>query len=408
MPPKLRRFTQIPIFIVENHNEILEFILRCLGAHYLPFAGNKIIHFDSHPDMTIPKYMPAEFVRNKEKLLDAISIENWLMPTVYAGHFDRVVWVKPQWAHQIDDGRWPLVVGDDSAFIRCDSTLEYFLGEGTYCPQYQLNNSKSIDLCVMTLQTAANGHSDSDNNDATTTSAHAVHDNAQAMAFDSMCGDDNDDDNYVLDIDLDFFSTHNPFLEFIANGNQDNHIYVALKKLFKGKFFEQKFNANSDTDLVMAFVKQRMRHLDDLEQIFVQLNDGKSIDAISPPSEQLKSIWHEIVALIEMIRVQNVDKATINWMCYYDAGCTFDSSGLPHHESTTKEIDQHVNAFKHFLEKLQRPPTIITMSRSSTDDYCPAHQVEYIQTNVLKALTDVYGERLAKPILHYKDEEWHV
>lgn len=83
---QLRRFEKIPIFIVEDHNHVLEFIYRCLGARRLPFGGNKIIHFDSHPDLTIPKSMPAEFVRNKEKLLESLSIENWLMPTTYAGH----------------------------------------------------------------------------------------------------------------------------------------------------------------------------------------------------------------------------------------------------------------------------------------------------------------------------------
>ena len=87
---KFRQFPKIPIFIVENHNDVLEFIYRCLGARYLPFANNRIIHFDSHPDMTIPKYMPSEFVRDKDRLLEALSIENWLMPTVYAGHFSEL------------------------------------------------------------------------------------------------------------------------------------------------------------------------------------------------------------------------------------------------------------------------------------------------------------------------------
>lgn len=85
MNAKRRRFEKIPIFIVEDHNDVLLFIYRCLGAQRIPFANNKIIHFDSHPDMTIPKYMPAEYVRNKEQLFEALSIENWLMPAAYAG-----------------------------------------------------------------------------------------------------------------------------------------------------------------------------------------------------------------------------------------------------------------------------------------------------------------------------------
>lgn len=82
---KRHKFENIPIFIVEDHNDVLLFIYRCLGSGRIPFTNNKIIHFDSHPDMTIPKYMPAEYVRNKEQLLDALSIENWMMPAAYAG-----------------------------------------------------------------------------------------------------------------------------------------------------------------------------------------------------------------------------------------------------------------------------------------------------------------------------------
>lgn len=87
-----RRFQKIPIFIVEDHNDVLLFIYRCLGANYIQFSDNTIIHFDSHPDLSIPKYMPAELVHDKERLFDALSIENWLMPAAYAGiSYDSVI-----------------------------------------------------------------------------------------------------------------------------------------------------------------------------------------------------------------------------------------------------------------------------------------------------------------------------
>lgn len=103
-----RPFEKIPIFVVEDHNDVLQFIYRCLGARRIPFYGNKIIHFDSHPDMTIPKYMPAEYVQDKEKLFDTLSIENWLMPAAYAGHIDQMIWMKPVWANQMEEGECEL------------------------------------------------------------------------------------------------------------------------------------------------------------------------------------------------------------------------------------------------------------------------------------------------------------
>lgn len=410
-PSKIRQFAKIPIFIVENHNEVLEFILRCLGSRHLPFQGNKIIHFDSHPDMTIPKYMPAEFVRNKKKLLEAVSIENWLMPIVYAGHFNRLVWLKPHWAHQIDNGDYRLSIGEHCGFIRCDSTIEYFLGEGTYRPEYDLSNPKLIDLHVLTLRTPAEK----------STVAREAHeqeegkvkeenvDEIEKERMESILNEINDDETYVLDIDLDFFSTRNPFLTCIGNGDKNNKVYVAIKKLFKGNFFDEKFSSSSEPNAVMAFVECRLRHLNDLERVFVHLNSGNCIKDMKSPPESLQSLWYEVIELVEIIQNENDHSKVIDWMLYYDAGCTFDSAELPHHESTQDEIDCLIDAFKQFLKQLKRPPTVITISRSSEDDYCPSHQVDGIQSAALNALAEVFGERLTdKPILHYQNDEWNI
>lgn len=89
------------------------------------------------------------------------------------------------------------------------------------------------------------------------------------------------------------------------------------------------------------------------------------------------------------------------------AGCTCDSTDLPHHESSLEEINMLINQFKQFLRELHLPPTIITISRSSNDDYCPLDQVEAIQEKVLNALKEIYDDKLTnEPILYYKDEEW--
>lgn len=90
-------------------------------------------------------------------------------------------------------------------------------------------------------------------------------------------------------------------------------------------------------------------------------------------------------------------------------GCTCDSTDtdLPHHESSLEEIKVLIDQFKTFLHGILIPPTIITISRSSYDDYCPEHQVEDIQERVLDALKEIYGEKLTnEPILYYKNEEF--
>ena len=49
-----RRLERTPVFVEEDHNEVLPHIFRCVGAKHLPVNGNAMIHFDSHPDLLLP------------------------------------------------------------------------------------------------------------------------------------------------------------------------------------------------------------------------------------------------------------------------------------------------------------------------------------------------------------------
>lgn len=81
-----RKFQKIPIFIADYHNDVLEFIYRCFATRHLPLENNILIHFDSHPDMVISRDIAAISSFDKETMLAELSIENWIMPTCYAGN----------------------------------------------------------------------------------------------------------------------------------------------------------------------------------------------------------------------------------------------------------------------------------------------------------------------------------
>jgi hypothetical protein len=116
----------IPIFIVENHNDVLESLYKCFAKLYLPFEHNLIIHFDSHPNMCFPNF-DSHLAYDKEELLQQLSIENWIMPTVFVGLFDKLVWVKREFAQNIPCGRHELVVGEHENKIKIFSNLDYFI-----------------------------------------------------------------------------------------------------------------------------------------------------------------------------------------------------------------------------------------------------------------------------------------
>ncbi|KAJ7338451.1 hypothetical protein JRQ81_012309, partial [Phrynocephalus forsythii] len=111
----LRAYPTMPVWVVEDHHDVLPFIYRAIGSKHLPADNISFIHLDSHPDLLIPVNMPADTVFDKEALFSELSIENWIMPAVYAGHFSQVVWLHPPWAQQMQEGIHHFLVGKDTS-----------------------------------------------------------------------------------------------------------------------------------------------------------------------------------------------------------------------------------------------------------------------------------------------------
>lgn len=119
------------IHVVEDHNDALLGIYKDIGAKRLSFSNLTMVHFDSHPDLGIPNDFNADQIMNKDKLFDSLSIENWILPAVFAGHITQVIWVRPRWAKQIKDGLFNIVVGKNvwTGKIQCNCNEPYFLGK---------------------------------------------------------------------------------------------------------------------------------------------------------------------------------------------------------------------------------------------------------------------------------------
>ena len=115
-----RKYDKLPVWICENHDEVLYYIHRAIASRHIAFENLTVLHFDSHPDLTVPLNMAADTVFEQAKLYEEISIADWILPAVYAGHVSRVVWVKPPWADQIRDGVFHFKVGKhkESGLVR--------------------------------------------------------------------------------------------------------------------------------------------------------------------------------------------------------------------------------------------------------------------------------------------------
>ncbi|XP_022617541.1 UPF0489 protein C5orf22 homolog isoform X2 [Seriola dumerili] len=434
-----RFYKELPVWIVEDHHDVVHHIYRAIASRHLPAKNIKMVHLDSHPDLLIPVNMSADTVFDKEKLLSELSIENWIMPMVYAGHVSCVAWLHPYWAQQIREGEHRMAVGRDSSTttIRVTSTDNYFLSDGLYVCEEQLENSKPLRLNVVKVNPVKPGHSSltekkteddiqrwftkrqrTESNrageascseplsTATDTQQPAEGSNVNHEQWGNGKGSGLDDDEdegstnyvvkgisaflvetepYILDIDLDFFSCKNPFKELYTQEE-----YTILKELysFRGP------GPDAEQEELDECVDHRIHQLEDLEAAFA--------DLLEDDGEETVTRWSSnpgMASLAQLVCSLKSRNPSPDYEMVHQAGLTCDSVELPHHISTDEEIDRLISAVQLFLTPLPKP-TLVTMSRSSLDEYCPVEQVDSVQSRVLAVLEALYG-----PLDLHKDYE---
>ncbi|KAM6222621.1 UPF0489 protein C5orf22 homolog [Rhynchocyon petersi] len=418
----LRRYPELPVWVVEDHQEVLPFIYRAIGSKHLPASDINFVHFDSHPDLLIPVNMPADTVFDKETLFGELSIENWIMPAVYAGHFSHVIWLHPTWAQQIQEGKHNFLVGKDTSTttIRVTSTDHYFLSDGLYVPEDQLENQKPLRLDVIMVKPykLCNGQEGNDMVSSAKKPKLALEDSANTAstncdscsegpekdrvteksghtcpepscscsctsqecptAVNAGCALEalNKGDAFVLDIDLDFFSVKNPFKEMFTQEE-----YKILQELYQFR----KPGANLTEEDLVNCVDARIHQLEDLEAAFADLCDGDDEDTV-----QRWAANPGMESLIPLVQSLKKRMEVPDYEMVHQAGLTCDYSELPHHVSTEQEIESLIQAMCQLLKNLPKP-TLVTIARSSLDDYCPSEQVDIIQEKVLGVLSSLYG-----------------
>ncbi|XP_053448674.1 UPF0489 protein C5orf22 homolog isoform X2 [Nycticebus coucang] len=342
------------------------------------------------------------------------------MPAVYAGHFSHVIWLHPTWAQQIREGKHCFLVGKDTSTttIRVTSTDYYFLSDGLYVPEDQLENQKPLQLDVITVKSYKLCNNQEENDTASSakkpkltleSSEHTASTNCDSRSkglgvdkvpqqsgqtlLEPSCSSTSQEhqttaspgeileilkngDAFVLDIDLDFFSVKNPFKEMFTQEE-----YKILQELYQ---FKKPGTSLTEEDLV-DIVDTRIHQLEDLEATFADLCDGDDEETVlrwasNPGMESLVPLVQSLKKRMEVPDYEMV----------HQAGLTCDYSELPHHISTEQEIECLIQSVYYLLKNLPKP-TLVTIARSSLDDYCPPEQVDTIQEKVLNVLHSLYG-----------------
>ncbi|XP_039296951.1 UPF0489 protein C5orf22 homolog [Nilaparvata lugens] len=380
----LKPLKTLPVYIVEDHHEVIPFIYKHIGSKHLLLENNILIHFDSHPDMLIPKNMAASTVFDKYELFSRLSIENWIMPAAYAGHFTRIVWCKPFWAEQLKTGCFRFKIGEDidTGDIKVSCMEPYFFGDALYADEKNLKNSREIIVYVCVF----GRYLQEDNPLVCSQELDEFKTVLELLSITNQ--------PIILDVDLDFFSTRNPFKHLYPNAD----LYPKLKVIYKFDYGFDRLKINE------ALVK-RQTQLGVLKSAWKHLETNPDLTGFEPET----SVYDRELKLLEELSFEVRKCYTdIDWELVHDAGCTFDESGLPEHVSTRDEMERLVrNSFDGVLGCLPVQPTVVTVSRSSEDDYCPPEDVDWIQERVVESLRRAWSTtvELVEQYLEEEDEE---
>jgi hypothetical protein len=111
-----------------------------------------------------------------------------------------------------------------------------------------------------------------------------------------------------------------------------------------------------------------------------------SLIHLYPRDVDAETLLREFTTFIEGLSTEQLERVVV-W-----AGPNMD---LPHHESLQEEISERVQHFRAFLfaNSLDRanPPALITIAKSSGDEFLPPHQADSVLKAVLTVLEHVFG-----------------
>ena len=360
----LRPLERTPVFIEEDHHQVLPHIFRCVGSKHLPVHGNAMIHFDSHPDLLLPSNVLAGEIRDVQNLYEKLSIENWILPACYLRVIDTIIWVKPPWSNQIPEGHYNFVIGRHKGTnqVKISCLQNYFVAETIVCNPEELLDTKEINLYVITL------------------SQNPLNMGQMNHLREVLVGKP-----IILDFDLDFYSTRNPFLSLYSEIN----LYDTLKQIYTFNPIPNHLTGDERLAFALSSASTRRELLENLNDLTNHLAQGGSFNNFEGCLEE--DILQKFAHIQKAIH-QNCGKLErIDWKLIHDAGCTCDDTDLPHHVSNNEEISVLLRQTRNFVQSLGVTPIIVTVSRSSLDEFCPENQVEMVQAQLIDLLQALVG-----------------
>ena len=239
----MRQKKIIECCIVEDHYDIVPFIQSLLRAKKIKNVPIRMLHFDSHPDISVPTNLTDQTNthdwKDFNKLWDILNqfesgISEFIIPLICNNIISNVTWVKPRWSSQFDVGSHQFTVGnikynrnaivdynnkhvassrrshntasDNDTLVAAISTKHpYYLGDHVLCDDEDMVPTDKIDIVFNVVELTS---------DYSTFKSppENSHKNSNSSSTNYNCSIDSTSEQWMLDICLDYFSAYNPII----------------------------------------------------------------------------------------------------------------------------------------------------------------------------------------------------
>ncbi|CAI8014742.1 UPF0489 protein C5orf22 homolog [Geodia barretti] len=309
------------------------------------------------------------------------------------GHVDCVVWLKPPWSLQARDGQYSLVVGREqkSGYVRVATPLVYFISGQLFAPSDALTNIRTVPLHVLTLPVLEES-SPTDPSFPLPPPSHPLLATAESELNRLLSSQSQP---WILDVDLDFFSTANPFRDDFspvrtfpyntffsfaaAQLSLLERLFVAIQEEYS--FLEKLYRYDEPLDdsikIVGESVRRREEQVDSLKRLWMAANEGAELTEVHLTLTDRKMVF-DLRRKIGTVCGASLMKAED----IHEAGMMSD---LPHHPASEPEWAGLMSATSHLLRAVfsTSRPSLVTIARSSDDGYTPPGHVDQLQDKLV-------------------------
>ncbi|KAG3111977.1 hypothetical protein PI124_g13422 [Phytophthora idaei] len=386
----------VPVVIVDDHHHCLPEIHLTIRQRLLPFSDIHVLHVDAHPDLSFPTTTDTNVIFEPETLYDTLDesvagIAEFLLPLVLAGHVNQITWLKPLWATQMPTGAFKQIsIGKrkSNGSMGVTSELPHFIEDELFCPVEEMDTSSIRTWDLFATETSSSGY-------------------AAAVATEAITTARQNSKAFILDIDLDYFSTWNPFRKDLETHVGETSV-KAVAQVFSSVRYKQdplefgKAKQRTSERRTFCELIKRFEAADALEDASKRTSEwtqvAKELTPLYAEGVVVEKLLDEFIQILEQYRDDKNARREI-----WTAGPFLD---LPHHESSLEEIEGMVDELERFLRThtldSTNPPAVVTIAKSTGDEYLPPHQLDIVLTSVLRMLERVFGE-LSTRFVEYED-----